>query len=93
MWYKKGSWHTLSLRGSEMLPEALATASLWPSWLWSHLMADGITMGRVGPGRGWGRVGMERGVSIRRGFSLGPVLRPPLSRPPLLVGLSVEMLN
>ena len=64
----------------QWLPRALAPA---------YSQGTGI----VGPGRGWGRVGMERGVSIRRGLSLGPVLSPALSRPPLLVGLSAEMLN
>lgn len=51
MWYKKGSWHTLLLRDSEMLPEALATTSLWPSWLRLQLMADGRATGGVGLGR------------------------------------------
>lgn len=51
MWYKTGSLHTLSLCGFEMLPEALATATLRPSWLWLRLVADGRAMGVVGPRR------------------------------------------
>ena len=79
MWYKKGSWHTLSLRGSEMLPEALATASLWPSWLWSHLMADGRTTGRVGPGRGClGKVAVFSVPWVSRSQGDLSCLSPPL---------------
>ena len=46
---KKATWKQISFVPFLL---ALATTSLRPSWLWSHLMADGRTTGDVGPGRG-----------------------------------------
>lgn len=68
MWYKTGSLHTLSLCGFEMLPEALATAALRPSWLWLYLMADGRATGGAGPGRRClGKVAATFLASVRLG--------------------------
>lgn len=51
MCFQMGSWHTLPLCGSEMLPEVLATAGPLPSWLQLDWVADGGTTGVVGLGR------------------------------------------
>lgn len=51
MCFKMGSWHTLSLCGSAMLPEVLASTALLPSWLQLDWVADGGTIGVVGQWR------------------------------------------
>lgn len=51
MCFKMGSWHTLSLCDSEMLPGVLAATGTLLFWLQLDWVADGRTIGVVGQGR------------------------------------------